>query len=94
MKTSEIYELYGDVPLKFCHCDEYTFMFQKVIKPGVILRAYVGGNCEKIYREIISKQKPITLKEELHYYARMQENENDIWEEDYVEAIRGKRYAR
>lgn len=88
MTTKDIYELYGNVPIKYTHCDEYTFMYQKVLESGLILRLYLGGDCEKLFRELVSKQSSITLNQRLHYYARLQKGEIDIWQENVVDELK------
>lgn len=84
MNTQEIYEKYGDLPLKFHHLDEYAFSFQNILEDGILIRALVGGDMERMYRTNVARKQPITLKDQKHFYAYVRQYNQDVWEESYI----------
>lgn len=87
MTNQEIYEKYGNIPLKHNYMDEFAFSFQTILPDGILIRALIGGDLEKHFRTNISRQVPITLKDRKHFYAFITQYNEEIWSESYLDYI-------
>lgn len=69
MICKEIWDKYGDVPLKFKSYDNFVFTFEGVAENGMTIVAMYGGNADKISKFKFDVDTVKTLKDEDWLYV-------------------------
>jgi len=64
MEDDEVFEKYGDTPLRFSHYYNFLFIFKsEILDNGEQIFLQLGGNMEKVSALVIDAKDPMTLNE-------------------------------
>ena len=64
MTDEEVFEAYGDVPLKFSHYYHFLFIYKSAKRDnGDQIFLQLGGNMEKVSAMVVDVEEAVTLNE-------------------------------